>query len=101
MKVTACAWVLATSLLSLSACSRDDDYYDTSEPPAEYANCKPVAAYVHTDRTDDMCAAYLGRVSGKRFRGCYVPSTNTIILPVKPWPRLVRHEEAHACGWRH
>lgn len=94
-------WCVAFWGVVLASCSRDDDYYVTAEPPAQYANCTPVAVYVHTEDADNLCASYLGRVTGKKYQGCYVPATNTIILPLKPWPRLVRHEEAHACGWRH
>ena len=94
-------WAGLLLVLALASCSRDEDYHDTAKPPAAYAGCKPTAAYVYSDQVDNLCASYLGRVARGRYRGCYVPATNTIILPVKPWPTLIRHEEAHACGWRH
>ena len=100
--LAALCWVLIFALVS---CSPAPNYPNGVEPPpAQYTHCKHTAKVITVANPDWSCRQELGP-NPRRYIACYVPATNTVIMPVRDrspfWRDLIAHEYAHECGWRH
>ena len=75
-------------------------------PPTEYTQCEHKSTVEIVPNPNYDCRKIFGPAgNGKIYLGCYIPWTNTVIMPRNDggnwWQELLAHERAHECGWRH
>lgn len=75
-------------------------------PPVEYTQCEHTSTVEIVSNPNYNCREVLGYLGPNQiYLGCYVPWTNTIVMPPNDnsewWQELLAHERAHECGWRH
>ena len=96
-----CWWLIFVMV----GCSPAPNYpHGVEPPPALYTHCTHRAKVTTVSNPDRSCREVLGP-NPRSYIACYVPASNTIIMPPADkspfWRALLAHEYAHECGWRH